>query len=71
MKSVLLEPESKARLDLQRQTTRKDENDTDQADFVKTVVLEPRTMALKCVDDRVFAADVRIGSGDGDLAGNG
>jgi hypothetical protein len=34
-------------------------------------MLEPRTMAHKCGDDRGFAADVEIGSGDFDSAGGG
>jgi hypothetical protein len=59
---------SKAGPDLQRQKTWKNENDADQADSVKTVVLEPRMMARKCSDDRDF---VGIGSGDGDSAGDG
>ncbi len=39
---------SKAGPDLQRQKTWKNENDTDQADSVKTVLLEPRMMARNC-----------------------
>jgi hypothetical protein len=69
IKGVLIK--SKAVPDLQRQMTTKDENDTDQADSVKTVVLESRMMARKCSDDRDFAADVGIGPGEGDSAGDG
>ncbi len=69
IKDVLIN--SKAGPDLQRQMTTNDEKDTDQADSMKSVVLEPRMMARKCSDDRDFAAGVGIGPREGDSAGDG